>query len=70
MHILFDHFKRGMTENQLQAVNVSAVLQVPCSKGMTQQMRVQPRDISLHFQTPEKLFYSALIYGNQGVFYE
>ncbi len=33
-------------------------------------MRVEPRDISLNFQTPEKLFYSALIYGNQGVFYE
>ncbi len=33
-------------------------------------MRVEPRDISLHFQTPEKLFHGALIYGNQGVFYE
>lgn len=33
-------------------------------------MRVEPRDISLNFQTPEKLFHGALIYGNQGVFYE
>ena len=33
-------------------------------------MKMEPRDISLHFQTPEKLFHVALIYGNQGVFYE
>lgn len=59
-----------MTEDRLQTIDITPGFKIPCSKGMSQQMRVQPRNISLNFQTPEKLFYSALIYGNQGVFYE
>ena len=52
--------------HQAQAKNFCRVLDI----RVAQQMRVEPRNISLNFQTPEKLFHGALIYGNQGVFYE
>ena len=47
MQIALDHLKRGVPENDLEVIDVPAVLKVAGGEGVAQEMRVDPRDPAL-----------------------
>ena len=47
VQIALDHLKGGVTEDNLEIIDVPAVLKVTGGEGVAQEMRVDPRDPAL-----------------------
>lgn len=58
MQIALDHLKGGVPENDLEVIDVPAVLKVAGGKGVAQEMGVDPRDPALFLKLCGEVFES------------
>lgn len=58
MQIALDHLQRGMTKDDLEVVNVPAVLKVASGEGVPQEMGMDPRNSALALELCGEVFES------------